>query len=88
MNELTPTAAERAAGRFQTAAMQRAVRALRDDGFVVIDDVVDHDHLDRLRGRMSDDLEKIRALPPVPHNFVWGNIPQNPPRDAGLVFTT
>ena len=86
MNELTPTAAERAAGRFDTGAVQRAVRALRDDGFVVIDDVVDHDHLDRLRGRMSDDLDKIRALPPVPHNFVWGNIQQNPPPDAGLVF--
>ena len=86
MNELTPTAAERAAGRFDTGTVQRAVKALRDDGFVVIDDIVDHGHLDRLRERMTDDLEKIRALPPVPHNFVWGNIQQNPPPDAGLVF--
>ena len=35
---------------------------------------------------MSEDLEKIRALPVVPHNFVWGNIQQTPPPDAGLVF--
>ena len=86
MNEVTPTAAEHDAGRLEAAAVQRAVAALREDGFVVIDDVVDHDHLDRLRERMTDDLEKIHALPPVPHNFVWGNIQQNPPPDAGLVF--
>jgi hypothetical protein len=86
MSEVTPTAAERAAGRFDGAALQRAVAALRADGFVVIDDVVDHSHLDRLRERMSEDLEKIRAMPVVPHNFVWGNIQQNPPPDADLVF--
>ena len=86
MSETTPTAAEHAAGRFDAAAVQRAITALREDGFVVINDVVDHAHLDRLRERMTDDLDKIRALPVVPHNFVWGNIQQNPPPDAGLVF--
>ena len=82
MNEVTPTATEHAAGRFGTAAAQRAVTALQADGFVVINDIVDHAHLDRLRERMTADLEKIRALPAVPHNFVWGNIQQNPPPDA------
>jgi len=86
MIEVTPTASERAAERFGEAALQRAVAALQEDGFVVIDDVVDHAHLDRLRERMSEDLAKIRALPVVPHNFVWGNIQQNPPPDADLVF--
>ena len=86
MNEVTPTAAERAAERFGDAALQRAVTALQADGYVVVNDVVDHAHLDRLRERMSEDLEKVRALPVVPHNFVWGNIQQNPPPDAGLVF--
>lgn len=86
MNEITPTAAERGAGRFAEAAVRRAVTALRTDGFVVLDDVVAHAHLDRLRERMTRDLEKIRALPVVPHNFVWGNIQQTPPPDAGLVF--
>ena len=86
MNEVTPTAAERAAERFGDAALQRAVSALQADGYVVIDDVIDHSHLDRLQERMSEDLVKIRALPVVPHNFVWGNIQQTPPPDAGLVF--
>jgi len=86
MNQLTPTAAERAAERFGDAALKRAVAALRADGYVVIDGVIDHSHLDRLQERMIRDLEKIRALPPVPHNFVWGNIQQTPPPDAGLVF--
>lgn len=86
MTELTPTAAERAAERFGGAVLQRAVAALQADGFVVINDVVAHAHLDRLRERMTCDLEKIRALPVVPHNFVWGNVQQGPPPDAGLVF--
>ena len=34
MTELTPTAAERATERFGAAALQRAVAALRADGFV------------------------------------------------------
>ena len=86
MIEVTPTAPERVAERFEEAALQRAVAALQEDGLVVIDDVVDHTHLDRLQERMNEDLVKIRALPVVPHNFVWGNIQQNPPPDADLVF--
>lgn len=86
MNEITPTATEYTAERFDATTLQRAVAALRDDGFVVIDGVVDHAHLDRLRERMTDDLAAIRAMPDVPHNFVWGNVQQNPPPDAGLVF--
>ena len=42
-----------------------------------INQVVDHTHLDLLHERMSADLDKIRALPVVPHNFVWGNIQRN-----------
>ena len=86
MNEITPTAAEYTAERFGATALQRAVIALRDDGFVVIDGVVDHAHLDLLQERMTDDLTRLRELPVVPHNFVWGNVQQNPPPDAGLVF--
>ncbi len=86
MSEITPSAAEHAAGRFEAAAVQHAIAALRKDGFLVINDIVEHDHLDRLQERMTGDLDTIRALPAVPHNFVWGNIQQNPPPDAGLVF--
>lgn len=86
MNELAPSASERAAGRFGAAALQRAAAAVQADGYVVINDVVDHTHLDLLQERMRKDLEKIRALPEVPHNFVWGNIQQGPPPDADLVF--
>ena len=86
MCEVMPTAAERAAEQFGAAALQRAVAAVQADGCVVINQVVDHTHLDLLHERMSADLDKIRALPVVPHNFVWGNIQQDPPPDAGLVF--
>ena len=74
MSEITPSAAEHAAGRFEAAAVQHAIAALRKDGFLVINDIVEHDHLDRLRERMTGDLDTIRALPAVPHNFVWGKV--------------
>ena len=86
MNEITPTATEYAAERFGVTTLQRAVTALHADGFVVINDIIGRAHLDRLRERMTDDLATLRALPVVPHNFVWGNVQQNPPPDAGLVF--
>ncbi len=59
MNEITPAATEYAAQRFGATTLQRAVTALRTDGFVVIDGVVDHAHLDRLRERMTDDLPSM-----------------------------
>ena len=86
MVEITPTTAERIRERLDKPHLQQALAALREDGAVVMNAMVDHAHLDALRERMTVDLERIRALPVVPHNFVWGNIQQDPPPNAGVVF--
>ncbi len=86
MIEVTPTSEEADQECFSEENLHRAIKAIRESGFVVINDVVDHAHLDVLRGKMETDLEKVRALPVVPHNFLWGNIQQDPPPYAEYVF--
>jgi hypothetical protein len=83
---LTPTAAERRQGSFDAVQLQAARAALHEDGFVLIENVVAHEHLDLLRIRMEEDLLLLRVLPHVPHNFVWGNIQQDPPPTAAYTF--
>ncbi len=86
MIEVTPNSEERRQSRFDAESLNRASHALRRDGFVIVGNVIDHAHLDALREGMEADLEKIRALPVIPHNFVWGNVQQDPPPSARYVF--
>lgn len=69
----------RAAGRLSGEELRAAVDALRDDGFVVLNDVVDPTHPDILHERMIGDLEALQARPDVPYNWNAGNLQQDPP---------
>ncbi|MEE2659182.1 MAG: phytanoyl-CoA dioxygenase family protein [Candidatus Latescibacterota bacterium] len=84
--EITPTDAERAQERLAQESLTQAVVSLCEQGFVVVNDVVAHDHLNFLRERMEEDLKQLREVPEVPHNFVWGNIQQDPPPLPQYVF--
>ena len=84
--ELNLTPEERTSEKLSNTHLQQACEAIRTDGFVVLNDVVNHDHLDTMRERMVDDLEKILKAPNVPHNFVWGNVQQDPPPYKRYVF--
>jgi hypothetical protein len=86
MIEVTPTPEEVKQESFNEENLERAITGVREDGFVAINDVIDHSHLDILREKMESDLEKVMALPVVPHNFVWGNIQQDPPPNAPYLF--
>lgn len=86
MVEIDVTSEEKENEVLSDAHLQQACDALKTDGFVVLNDVVDHAHLDILHEKMSEDLEKIMAFPVVPHNFVWGNVQQDPPPFAPYVF--
>ena len=66
--------------------LQQALAALREDGFVVLEDVVDTAHLATLRERMSRDLEQILARPDAPFQFNAGNVQQDPPPFAPYLF--
>lgn len=56
-----------------------ALRALREDGFVVLEGAAEREHLARLRERMLEDLDTILARPDAPYNFNRGNVQQDPP---------
>ena len=69
-----------------TTEVARALAALDEDGFVILEDAVDLAHLDVLKERMLADVEKILARPDAPFNFNTGNIQQAPPPFAPYLF--
>ena len=78
--------AARAAGRLAGEELRDAVDALRTDGFVVLNDVVDPAHLDILHERMISDLEALQARPDTPYNWNAGNLQQDPPPFPPYLF--
>ena len=93
MVEITPTKAEKDAGELTPGHLERARRAILDEGFVVLVGVVDKDHVAHIRDRMLDDVSKILERPDAPFNFNKGNLQQDPPpfhpylyRDVLLLF--
>ena len=77
---------DRTAGRLSGEALRGAVAALRDDGYVVLNDVVDPGHLDVLHERMIADLDALRARPDAPYNWNAGNLQQDPPPFPPYLF--
>lgn len=84
--EITVTPEEHATESLTDAHLKQALDAIRTDGYVVLNAVVAHEHLDLLCERMTEDLEKIMNAPAPPHNFVWGNVQQDPPPFPPYVF--
>lgn len=70
---------ERLTGKLSANRLEEAVRAVRQDGYVVLNDLIDPQILAPIRDRMLADVEKILARADVPFNFNSGNIQQDPP---------
>ena len=77
---------DRAAGQVLGDGLRTAVDALRADGLVLLNDVVDPAHLDVLHERMIDDLDAFRSRPDVPYNWNTGNLQQDPPPFPPYLF--
>jgi hypothetical protein len=77
---------DREAGGLAPERLQTALQALRDDGVVVLADVVDLDHIDALRQRMVSDLVALQARPDAPYNWTAGNIQHDPPPFEPYLF--
>ena len=77
---------DRAAGRLVGTNVRAAVDALRVDGLVLLEDVVDPAHLDVLHERMIADLDAVRDRPDVPYNWNTGNLQQDPPPFPPYLF--
>ncbi|ELU45177.1 phytanoyl-CoA dioxygenase, putative [Rhizoctonia solani AG-1 IA] len=89
LRSLTPSASERAAGRFGPANLLLALEALHQDGIVEITDVVNENHLDALNERMIPDAYTLRDMRESPYNYnreCTGNIQQDPPPEPSLFF--
>ena len=59
--KITLSKQEPAAEALSSANLNRAVSAIRNDGYVVLEDIVAHDHLDQLRERMDRDSQQLVA---------------------------
>jgi len=86
MNEITVSDAELASGSLSAENLRQANRALREDGFVVLADIVDLDHVAVVRDRMWQDLELLLQRPDAPFNWNTGNVQQDPPPFAEYLF--
>ncbi|QMU78275.1 phytanoyl-CoA dioxygenase family protein [Streptacidiphilus sp. PB12-B1b] len=67
-------------------AVAAAVAAMRDDGAVILEGVVDRALLERLRSRMLDDLDILLRRPDRAENFAPGHLQQDPPAETGYLW--
>lgn len=88
-----PSLAEIGNLRLDSRNLEKAVRHMYNDGLVVIEDVVPHEHLDHLNIRMKQDAETLLARgDKSPFNYNKGNIQQDAPPVANFfhpaIFTS
>ncbi len=82
--EIAVTPEEMADGGLSEERLSQAVRAISDDGYVVLEDIVDHAHLDALREKMTEDTntligrEQWGGAGRVPHHLQQGAPPHAP----------
>lgn len=67
--------------------LEKAVRHLHQDGLVVVEDVIPHEHLDILNTKMVQDALELQARGDKgPFNYNRGNIQQDAPPVAQYFF--
>ena len=86
MVEIEVTPEEIRSGVMSPAHLRDAVRAVREDGFVVLNGVVDRSHIEFLCERMIEDMEAILAREDVPFNWNTSNLQQDPPPFPPYLF--
>lgn len=84
---IRPTSDEVKNKMLQPHNLETAVRHLHLDGVVIIEDVVDLEHLDYLNAKMVDDARALQALGDAgPFNYNQGNLQQDAPPVAQYFF--
>ena len=86
MNEVNITSAELQSGQISAEHLKTATNALREDGYVILKDIIETAHLDLLRTKMLEDVAPILAREDAPFNFVSGNVQQDPPPFPPYLF--
>ncbi len=86
MNTVVISPGELESGQISEEHLKTAAEAMRVDGYVVLKDVVNTDHLDIIRKKMLEDLGPILAREDAPFNFIAGNVQQDPPPFPPYIF--
>ena len=85
--EITVQPEELAAGKLTDTHVEQAITALRVDGYVILENVINHDHLDILRERMDADSQLlINAEKWGGAGKLIGHLQQGPPPYAPYIF--
>ncbi len=86
--EITVQPTELAAGTLTDAHVAEALAAIRVDGYVVLENIIDHAHLDILRERMdADSAILINAEKWGGAGRLKGHLQQGPPPFAPYIFS-
>jgi len=86
MTELNITRSEIDSGQMTEEHLDAGVKAILQEGYVVLNGVVDPEHLDILHERMLADLAALTARDDAPFNWNTGNIQQDPPPLTPYLF--
>ncbi len=86
MSAIQFTPQEIQTGKINAVHLQEAVRFLQEDGFVILDELVDRQHMAILRDKMLEDVAQILKRDDVPFNFNRGNLQQDPPPFPPYLF--
>ncbi|KAI0594549.1 hypothetical protein F4775DRAFT_606195 [Biscogniauxia sp. FL1348] len=77
---IRPSAAEIQSSRLDARNLELAVRSMHEDGLVVVEDVVPHEHLDHLNAKMVQDALVLQARgDDGPFNYNLGNLQLDAP---------
>ncbi len=74
------------AGRLTPEHFETAVSAMKRDGCVVLQDVIDLEHIRILREKMLEDVSLFTGRENAPFNFNRGNVQQDPPPFPPYLF--
>jgi len=77
--ELTPSPDEIAQGRFSDASIKLFLSGMHRDGVVILKDMIDPSHLDKINDFMIPDAQVQLKKEGLHHNFDVENIQQGPP---------
>ncbi|KAH7038143.1 uncharacterized protein B0I36DRAFT_372324 [Microdochium trichocladiopsis] len=77
---IRPSASEIKNSKLDERNVEIAVRSLHQDGLVVVEDVIPHEHINQLNTKMTEDALALQARgTDGPYNYNLGNLQQDPP---------
>lgn len=77
-----PSVHELSDGELSQRNLEIAIRALAQDGLVILEDLVNFETLDKLNDKMVQDAYHLQSRKDSPFNYNKGNIQQDPPMTA------